>query len=155
MMTALFNTRVWSEQQEKSKPDISFRKLLVCLLPFGIALIAADAMATKADEIQAGKIIYESRCLGCHTVEANNIGPRHANVFGRKAGSIADFEYSPALRNARIVWNEKTLDRWLQDPEAYIPGQQMDVSVSKDGDRKNLIAYLKTLSTKSSKLNKP
>jgi cytochrome c len=141
--------------QQKSKPDSNLKKLVTCLLPFGIALIAADAKATKADEIQAGKIIYESRCLGCHTVEANNIGPRHANVFGRKAGSIADFEYSPALRNARIIWNEKTLDRWLQDPEAYIPGQQMDVSVSKDGDRKNLIAYLKTLSTKSSKLNKP
>ncbi|MFZ6734566.1 c-type cytochrome [Undibacterium sp. Ji42W] len=154
MMAALFNARVLSVQQKKSKPDNGFRKLLVCLLPLGVVLTVADAMATKADEIQAGKIIYESRCLGCHTVEANNIGPRHANVFGRKAGSIADFEYSPALRNARIVWNEKTLDRWLQDPEAYIPGQQMDVSVSKDGDRKNLIAYLKTLTMKNDRHNR-
>ncbi len=141
--------------QQKSKPDTSLKTLATCLLPFGIALIAADAMAAKADDIQAGKVIYESRCLGCHTVETNNIGPRHANVFGRKAGSIADFEYSPALRNARIVWNEKTLDRWLQDPEAYIPGQQMDVSVSKEGDRRNLIAYLKTLNMKRGKLNTP
>lgn len=94
-------------------------------------------------------------CLGCHSVDANNIGPKHANVFGRKAGSIKDFEYSPALRNSNIVWNEKNLDRWLQDPESYLPGQQMDVSVSKADDRKNLIAYLKTLNMKNSRVNKP
>jgi len=136
-MIALFNTK----------------NLLLCVLPFCVAGIASEAIAAKTDEVQAGKAIYESRCQGCHTVDTNNIGPRHANVFGRKAGSIADFEYSPALRNARLVWNEKTLDRWLQNPEAYIPGQQMDVSVSKAEDRKNLIAYLKTLNMKSSKLN--
>ncbi|MFZ6778124.1 c-type cytochrome [Undibacterium sp. Ji83W] len=143
-----------SAQQNKLNKDNWLKSLAICLLPFSITCIAADALAARADEIQAGKVTYEARCLGCHSVDANNIGPRHANVFGRKAGSIKDFEYSPALRNANIVWNEKTLDRWLQDPESYIPGQQMDVSVSKADDRKNLIAYLKTLGMKNDKLHR-
>jgi len=75
MMAAIFYPKVPCVQQKKSKPDNSVGKLTVCLLPFGIALIAADAMAAKADEVRAGKMTYESHCLGCHTVEANNIGP--------------------------------------------------------------------------------
>ncbi|MBC3919060.1 c-type cytochrome [Undibacterium sp. CY18W] len=114
-------------------------------------IMGADALAASAGDVQQGQALYEARCFGCHSVDANRIGPKHANLIGRKAGSISDFEYSPALRGAKIVWNEKTLDRWLQDPESYVPGQQMDVSVSKAEDRKNLIAYLKTLSTKTAK----
>ncbi|MBI1771934.1 MAG: c-type cytochrome [Burkholderiales bacterium] len=144
-----------SAQQNKLNKDNWLKSIVICLLPFSITCIAADALAARTDEIQAGKTIYEARCLGCHSVDANNIGPKHANVFGRKAGSIKDFEYSPALRNANIVWNEKNLDRWLQDPESYLPGQQMDVSVSKADDRKNLIAYLKTLNMKNGRVSKP
>ncbi|MES2038973.1 MAG: c-type cytochrome [Pseudomonadota bacterium] len=153
-MAALFNRNSFSAPQNKLNKDNWLKSLAVYLLPFSITCTTADALAASADEIQAGKATYEARCLGCHSAYANNIGPRHANVFGRKAGSIKDFEYSPALRNASIVWNEKTLDLWLQDPEAYIPGQQMDVSVSRADDRKNLIAYLKTLTMKNDKRNR-
>lgn len=120
----------------------------------GADALAGDAAGANADttgDIQQGRALYEARCFGCHAVDTNRVGPRHANLIGRKAGSISDFEYSPALRGAKIVWNEKTLDRWLQDPESYVPGQQMDVSVSKAEDRKNLIAYLKTLSVKAAR----
>ncbi|MFZ6720539.1 c-type cytochrome [Undibacterium sp. Ji49W] len=134
------------------------RSLAVCLLPISMLVMGADALAGAAGanagttgDIQQGRALYEARCFGCHSMDANRIGPKHANLIGRKAGSISDFEYSPALRGAKIVWNEKTLDRWLQDPESYVPGQQMDVSVSKAEDRKNLIAYLKTLSMKTAK----
>lgn len=69
----------------------------------------------------------------------------HMGVFGRKAGSIADFDYSKAVKKSKIVWNDKTLDRWLTDPEKLIPGQKMGFQVPEATDRADVIAYLKTL----------
>jgi len=51
----------------------------------------------------------------------NDVGPRHRGVFGRKAASLSDYDYSDALKSANIVWNEETLDKWLTDPQAVAP----------------------------------
>jgi cytochrome c len=104
--------------------------------------LAACANAQAADSTR-GKALYESRCAGCHSLDHDRIGPRHAGLFGRKAGSVAEFDYSPALRGSRIVWDAKTLDAWLADPERLIPGQRMNYSVPGPADRAALIAYLK------------
>jgi cytochrome c len=95
-----------------------------------------------ADATRGGEL-YESRCSGCHSLDHDRIGPRHRGVVGRKAGSVAGFDYSPALRGSRIVWDAQTLDAWLAAPERLIPGQRMNYSVPGPADRAALIDYLK------------
>lgn len=103
--------------------------------------------ASTGDEIARGQALYESRCQKCHSISTNDVGPRHQNVVGRRAGSVRDFLYSAALRNSQIVWTEEMLDRWLANPEALIPGQEMDVRVRSAEDRRLLILYLKSQSS--------
>lgn len=94
---------------------------------------------------QRGQAVYQDRCASCHTVDANDAGPKHRGVLGRRAGSVPDFEYSPALRASRWVWTRSKLEAWLRDPESLVPGQAMDVSVPDAQARHELIAYLATL----------
>lgn len=95
-----------------------------------------------------GADIYETKCGACHSLDANRIGPKHRGVYGRKAGSVADFNYTPALKKSGIVWNEQTLDRWLQGPTNLVPGTAMALSLSSAQDRADVIAYLKQQSGK-------
>ena len=80
-----------------------------------------------------------------HAIDSNRIGPRHAGVAGRRAGSIAAFNYSAALRASGLVWTAATLDRWLADPEQLVPGQQMSYRLDDPAERTDVIAYLLTL----------
>jgi len=90
-----------------------------------------------------GAEIYETKCGACHSLDANRIGPNHRNLFGRKAGSIADFHYTNALKQSGIVWNAQTLDRWLQNPVAMVPGTAMGIRLTSAQDRADVIAYLR------------
>lgn len=85
-------------------------------------------------------------CSACHSLDADRTGPHHRGVFGRRAGSVEGFAYSPALRRASIVWGRDTLDAWLVNPEALIPGQRMGYSVDNAVDRADIIAYLRQVS---------
>lgn len=109
-----------------------------------LTLLLASTLAA-AQDARRGEALYEARCGGCHSVDANRVGPMHRGVFGRKAGAVPDFGYSAALKRSALVWREDTLDRWLADPEKTIPGQAMGVSVADARDRKDLIAFLKSL----------
>ncbi len=117
-------------------------KTLVYLGVAAACFMAASAQA--GGDVKHGQELYSSRCFACHSIDANRVGPAHRGVFGRKAGSVADYDYSPALKKSTVIWNEKTLDRWLTDPEKLIPGQKMGYSVSDAKDRADLIAYLKS-----------
>ena len=97
----------------------------------------------QAADATRGKELYESRCGGCHSLDDDRIGPRHRGLIGRRAGTVTGFEYSPALRGSRIVWDAQTLDAWLADPERLVPGQRMNYSVPGPEDRAALIEYLK------------
>lgn len=90
-----------------------------------------------------GTTLYETRCSACHSIAANRIGPMHRGVVGRKAGSVMGFDYSPALKRARIVWNVPSLDRWLTNPPAMVPGTRMGIRVPDAKDRTDIIAYLR------------
>lgn len=92
-----------------------------------------------------GAEAYEARCGGCHSVEADRVGPRHAGVVGRRAGSVPGFAYSPALKASGFTWDEKLLERWLTNPEAVVPGQRMGYSVADADIRADVIAFLATL----------
>ncbi len=90
-----------------------------------------------------GQELYESRCGGCHSLDSNRVGPAHRGVFGRKAGTAPGFNYSPAVKSSGVVWDDRTLDAWLTNPQALIPGQRMNFRVATAEDRADIIAYLR------------
>jgi cytochrome c len=108
------------------------------------ALGASSAMAQEV--INAGKQMY-AQCIACHaTSAANGVGPGLQGIVGRQAASQAGFRYSPAMKRAKVKWDEKTLDAYLQNPQAVVPGNLMPYSGLADAkQRADLIAYLKTL----------
>ncbi len=106
-------------------------------------LFATHVIAMSAGNPERGQALYQSKCASCHSVEYNGIGPAHKGLFGRKAGSQADYHYSDALKASDVVWNEKTLDKWLAGPEKFIPGQKMGFLVASPKERADLITYLK------------
>jgi cytochrome c len=108
--------------------------------------LVAAAAVSRADSPPAGdaahgKSIYEI-CQGCHSLDENDVGPKHRGVVGRTAGSIADYAYSPALKQSGVVWNAATLDRWLTNPQGVVPGTKMFFALSNPQDRADVIAYL-------------
>jgi len=95
--------------------------------------------------LRKAKLVFEKRCVGCHSIEQNREGPRLAGVYGRAAGSTPQFSYSEALKKAHVTWNDDSLERWLADPDTFVPGNDMEFAVRKPDERRNLIAYLKQL----------
>jgi cytochrome c len=112
------------------------------------ACLLTHASAQANGSIEKGKGLYVQHCAACHSVDYNGAGPAHAGVFGRKAGSVANFAYSPALKASKLVWTEATLNQWLADPEKLIPGQKMWMKVEEATERQDLVAYLKALNKK-------
>ena len=107
-----------------------------------LALGAGTAAGETAGDPAKGEQVYR-RCQGCHSIDRNRIGPMHKGLFGRKAGSVPDFDYSDAMKNSGIVWTEVTLDQFLQGPRKMVPGTKMTfVGIPKPQDRADLIAYL-------------
>jgi len=82
----------------------------------------------------------------CHSLEPNRsmTGRSLANLWNRKAGSLSSFpRYSSALKSSGVVWNDKTLDDWINDPQHLIPGNEMTFQGIKNGPRADLLAFLK------------
>jgi cytochrome c len=88
-----------------------------------------------------GESIY-AICQGCHSLDENDVGPRHRGVIGRRAGAVDDYAYSPALKASGIVWTTATLDRWLDNPQSLVPGAKMFFALKNPQDRADVIAYL-------------
>ena len=108
-------------------------------------LLNVSTLALADGDKQRGQELYESRCVACHSVDQNRVGPAHQGVYGRRAGRAPGYEYSTALGKSKVVWTERNLNTWLSNPEGFIPGQKMGFSVPEVQDRADLIAYLKTL----------
>ena len=108
----------------------------------GAVLALAPLLAAAKGDAKAGEAVY-SRCLACHAIGYDRTGPRHCGLIGRKAGSVPGFAYSDAMKKSGIVWNEKTLDRFIQNPLKTVPGTAMGYDGVKDPkERADLIAYL-------------
>jgi cytochrome c len=110
-----------------------------------LVLVTSQGIAESPGDPKRGERLYQQKCAACHTVDNNSTGPRHKGVFGRRAGTIGDYRYSLALEDQDFEWNDETLDAWLIDPSAVVPGNLMGMSVESAQDRHDLIAYLKTL----------
>ena len=111
-----------------------------------LAVLAGVGLWAAADTpAERGHDLFTRRCSGCHALDTNKEGPRLRGVFGRPAAGLADFDYSAALTKTGIRWDERTLDRWLIDPDAVAPGADMPFRVPDGEERKALIAYLRSL----------
>jgi cytochrome c len=111
-----------------------------------IAVLSAAGGAFAAGDGVHGQEPHASRCTGRHSVDRNRIGPSHRGVYRRRAGRVADYDYSTELKVSTLVGSDKTLDAWLANPQRLIPGQKMGYSATDAADRADLIAYLRTLS---------
>ena len=108
-----------------------------------VASASAGGAEKSAPDAMRGEQVY-ARCLACHALAYDRVGPRHCGLFGRRAGSVPQFSYSPAMKKSGIVWNDKTLDRFLTQPLKMVPGSAMTYDgVADPKDRSDLIAYLK------------
>ena len=106
-------------------------------------LVAAGAARADGDAARGEKKFGD--CAACHKLEAgaNNVGPSLHGLFARKAGEIADFRYSPAIKRSGITWTAETLDKFITDPQSLVPGNRMPYAgMAVASDRADLIAYL-------------
>lgn len=107
----------------------------------GVLSFAATAHAA-ADKLP-GEQVY-ARCAACHALAYDRVGPHHCGLLGRRAGSVPGFAYSPAMKSSALIWDEKTLDRFLAQPMKVVPGTAMTYDGIPDPkERSDLIAYLK------------
>jgi cytochrome c2 len=111
---------------------------------------SSDVQEVRFDpgQVKEGRTVFNDVCSACHTDKPNKhkIGPSLFGVIGRHAGSAPGFDYSDAMKGAPVTWNDETLDRYLADPKAFVPGNKMPyMGVKNDERRKDVIAYLHTL----------
>jgi cytochrome c len=115
-----------------------------------LALLGSSAALPSeahAQDGQDGQSLFQKRCSGCHALDADHEGPRLRGVVGRAAGTVETFDYSEAVKNAKFMWDEAKLDKWLTDTESVVPNNDMSFQVPKPEERAAIISYLRSLST--------
>lgn len=132
------------------QPAISWRAIGVRIAALGLlAILAAPAFAQD----DAGQTLFNNACRTCHTIEPgdNRLGPTLHGVMGRQAGSLPDYGYSQAMKGSGIVWDEANLDRFIENPDAVIPGNNMKpyTGMTSAEDRATIVAYLKARSAEA------
>lgn len=130
--------------------------VLTALIPF--TALASPAAANEGDAKRGEKVF--KACRSCHEVGANatnGIGPHLDGLFGRVAGSLEGFKYSSAMKqkgSEGLTWDIAALDAYLEKPRAYVPGTRMSYrGMSKINDRRDVIAYLKSVSAEAPAAN--
>jgi cytochrome c len=118
------------------------------MLLWTVALVTAAGAARAGGDAARGEKLYED-CAACHSIErgVNGVGPTLYGIFGRKAGELDDYRYSPALKRSGIIWTEGTLDTFIADSQATVPANRMPYAgMPNAADRSDLIAYLQKAS---------
>ena len=124
------------------------RNMVRSMQVFGIvcatALVAAAGSAQADGDAARGEKRFEE-CASCHSVAAgeNGVGPTLQGIFNRKAASLEEFRYSPAMRKSGITWTSETLDAFIADPQKAVPANRMPYAgLPAAVDRADLISYL-------------
>jgi cytochrome c len=108
-----------------------------------LAMTMASPALAQAGDASKGKAVFD-RCMACHSVDAGayRLGPSLSGIMGRTSGTAPGFAFSPAMKNAKIRWDAKSLDAFLTKPSTKILGKMILVGLPNPADRANLIAYL-------------
>ena len=116
---------------------------VISLIVFIIVAGAGQAIAQEKDP----QVVFNTNCRQCHTMKKddNRLGPSLFGVVGKKAGTATNFAYSPSLKNSGVTWDEATLDKWIENPEAVISGNTMKpyTGITDAKVRSTIIAFLK------------
>ena len=112
----------------------------------GCAVLVATAFTShvRGADVERGKAVFE-QCAACHSLDGTGDydGPTLKGVIGRKAGSLEDYRYSAAMKRSDVVWDAATVDKYVADPQAFIPGNRMAFAgISDKTQREDLIAFL-------------
>lgn len=122
--------------------------LFIIVIVIVVTRIGAQAQPQSGD-VARGAGVFEN-CVACHSLAPahNMTGPSLAGIWGRKAGSLKSFDrYSSALKASTVVWDDRTLDAWLESPQRFIPGTRMTFAGMSDArQRADVIAFLKNAS---------
>lgn len=113
-----------------------------------IGTLAAVGMSQPPATPKQGRELFEKRCTGCHALDNIKVGPPLRHVFARHSGGDSTFPYSDALKKADITWDASTLDRWISNPDAMVPDNDMSFRLNNADERAAIISYLKELSGK-------
>ena len=109
------------------------------------ALLAVLSVPSMAQDAQKGRLVFNI-CLVCHAIgpgAQNKIGPELNGLDGRKAGTVANFDYSDANKNSGIVWNEQTFEEYIKNPAAKIPETKMTFAgIKNEQQDKDMRAYI-------------
>ena len=117
-------------------------------LSLGLVAGVLLAVPAQAQDAAQGQQVFKQQCNLCHEASAgkNRVGPTLFGVVGRQSGTVPGFHYSDGNKKAAVTWDEATLDRYLVNPRATVPGTTMAYAGLKDDKkRKDLVAYLSTL----------
>ena len=123
------------------------RSTLRAAATLGLLLLLMAAARADGDAAR-GEARFQD-CAARHKLEAgsNNVGPSLHGLFERKAGALADFRYSPAMKRSGISWTPETLDKFITDPQAMVPANRMPYAgMANASGRADLIAYLQKAS---------
>jgi cytochrome c len=107
-------------------------------------LVATTTSHVRGADVERGKAVFE-QCAACHSLDGTGDydGPTLKGVIGRKAGSLEDYRYSAAMKRSEVVWDAATVDKYVADPQAFIPGNRMAFAgISDKTQREDLIAFL-------------
>ena len=116
---------------------------------FAAALTPVICAAGPRPDVENGKATFGVMCSVCHSTVPTGgptLAPNLLGVVGRKAGSQPDFtQYTPAIKASGITWSVKTLNKFLINPNATVPGTAMPMLIPDDKTRADVVAYLATL----------
>ena len=121
------------------------RKALLSTL-FFVPCLAQAQFAVPGTAGPDGATLFKQQCATCHTLNTNETarqGPTLAGVYGRKAGTIEGYHYTPGYQTSELVWNDENLDKYLTNPQAMLPGSTMAYRQSKPDVRRKIIDFLK------------
>lgn len=122
-------------------------KTSTSLAALALALSCSPGARAQDKVLDLGKQAYQE-CIACHSVKAgeNGVGPSLAGVFGTKAGEVPGFRFSGPMKRSGLTWDAATLDKYLENPQALVPGTRMPYSGMADAEKRAaLVKYLETL----------
>lgn len=115
-----------------------------------LALASGAALAQSDIDPDEARLAFNNHCRQCHVTREgdNRLGPSLYGVVGRKAGSVPNYAYSSAMKNANLVWDPANLDRYITNPDAVVPGNKMKpfTGITDAEERAKIIAHLESVS---------
>jgi cytochrome c len=144
-MTAALATAALAQSRVRHR-DRAFLIMAVSALACMLSSPSALSQASQGTESDAGQLAFNNTCRTCHMVKEgdNRLGPNLHNVIGRKAGSLPNYPFSSAMKEAGFVWDEEKLDRFIANPDELVPGNGMKPygGLPSSDERKKIIAFL-------------